>query len=473
LPLAAAVLDPQLRYVAHNELWISTCGLPPGRDLVGLAHYDVFPQIPATWREVHQRCLAGATEKSDLDVFVRADGKQENIRWVTTPWRGADGAIGGIVIFAENLTAEIDARTRLAERESLIRQLFERSPLGLNLCTLDGVWIESNPAFLDLIGYSREEADGGLTYWQLTPRSYDAQEAVQLESLRATRRYGPYEKEFVRKDGTLVPVRLHGFIVERDGVEYIWSLIEDLRGERELEEERIKAIHGNKLAMLGEMAAGVAHEVNNPLSVIAANVDLLREAVGTDDAAQVTESLRAIEDATQRAAAIARGLSRFARRPSAEAARPVDVNTIALDALQLCRARILAHGVQLTSDLRATASVRGNALALAQVLVNLLNNAVDAARGATTRGTSSWIRVSTTDGPSPGSVTVAVEDSGELPRELAERIFRPFFTTKKEGEGTGLGLSISRSIVEGHGGRLVHDAQASRTRFLVELPAER
>ena len=160
--------------------------------------------------------------------------------------------------------------------------------MGLNLCTMDGLWLESNQAFCDIIGYTQAEADGGLTYWQLTPRKYDAQEQVQLEKLRTTRRYGPYEKEFIRKDGTLVPVRLNGFVVEREGKPYIWSLIEDLTAQRaleaELEDERLKAIQASKLATVGEMAAGIAHELNNPLGIIDAYAFALEDARARGDA---------------------------------------------------------------------------------------------------------------------------------------------------------------------------------------------
>ncbi|MFO0685682.1 MAG: PAS domain S-box protein [Sandaracinus sp.] len=470
LPLGAAVFDREMRYLAHNARWDPAHGGRRNRDLVGMSHYDAFPEIGVGWREVHRRCLAGATEKSDLDVFVRADGEKVMLRWVVAPWHTLEGDVGGLVIFLENITESVAARTRLAEHESLIRQLFERSSLGLNLCTLDGVWLESNPAFLEIIGYGPEEA-AGLTYWQLTPRKYDAEEAAQLESLRTTKRYGPYEKEFIRKDGTLVPVRLNGFLVERDGVAYIWSLIEDLTAQRELEEERIKAIHGNKLAMLGEMAAGVAHEVNNPLSIVATYTFSLRDAIAASDAALIEEALSAIDDATRRAGAIVRSLSRFARRPSGHRMAKLDVNVVAQDALHLCRSRILTQGVELTSALGATIPVRGDALALAQVLVNLLHNAADAARSAASPGAPGWVRLSTMDGPRSGWVTMWVEDSGTLLPEVAARIFRPFFTTKKEGEGTGLGLGISRSIVEEHEGRLLHDPQAPSTRFVVELKA--
>jgi len=466
LRIGVAVFDRDMRYLAHNEVWLLAHGEPPGRDLLGLRHYDVLP-IRAEWREVHRRCLEGGTELRGKDFFDRPDGQREHLRWEVTPWRTAAGSIGGIIIYAERITEQVETERRLAERESMIRDLFEQSPVGLNLCSMQGLWFESNPAFLDIIGYTQDEADGGLTYWQLTPRKYDADEAIQLENLRLHRRYGPYEKEFIRKDGRLVPVRLNGFLVEREGVDYIWSLIEDLTAQRaleaRLEEERIKAIHASKLAMMGEMAASFAHEINNPLEIIDAFAYTLKEAIAAGDAAYLDEALAGIRAATARAGKIVHGLRKFARERD-DAPTDVAIATIVGDAMDLCRARIRTYGVELEVKVETASSVRGHAVELAQVLVNLLNNAFDAARVAPDK----WIRLVAVD--RGDSVVITVEDSGAgVPAHLDDDVFRPFFTTKPVGAGTGLGLSISRSIIESHGGTLTFDRSAPHTRFVVEL----
>jgi PAS domain S-box-containing protein len=354
-------------------------------------------------------------------------------------------------------------------REAFIRALFEKTKVGLNLCRSDGLWIESNQAFLDIIGYSREEADGGLTYWQLTPRKYDADEAAQLEALRTTGRYGPYEKEFIRKDGRLVPVRLNGFFVELGGVKYIWSLVEDLTAqralERSLEEERVKAIHASKLSTLGEMAASFAHEINNPLCIIDAYAFTLADPAERQDPAYVAEALDAIRSATARAGKIVLGMRKFARESERDPAEPFPVRKLVEESLDLCRAPIHSHGVSLKVEVSTEASVHARAVELEQVLVNLLNNAFDAARASEGKA----IRLLTRDeGP---SVVIFVEDSGPGVREeLREQIFRPFFTTKESGAGTGLGLSISRTIVEAHAGALTYEHDGATHRFAVRLP---
>jgi len=468
LPMPVAVFDRELRYIAYSESWLEAYRLRHS-DLVGRHHYEVFPEIGEEWKRVHRECLAGATVSREIDLFLRADGSTDYLRWTITPWHEPDGRIGGVVMYTEVISDLVLLARRLEEREDFIRMLFERSPIGLNLCRLDGLWLESNPAFLDIIGYTREEADGGLTYWDLTPKHYDDEERRQLESLERTGRYGPYEKEFIRKDGSLVPVRLSGFLVEREGERYIWSLIEDLTEHRKLERtaerERMKAIHASKLATLGEMAAGMAHELNNPLTIIDGYAGMLEELARAGDQERLEQAVASIRDATRRATRIVSGLRKFAREDDGERTRDVLLRDLVEDALQLCRTRIQNHGVALRASVETAVHVRCHDVDITQVLINLLNNGFHAAL----QGREAWVAIEARhDGR---FAEVRVRDSGPgIPAEDRERIFQPFFTTKKAGEGTGLGLSISRSIVERLGGSLALDAEAPETCFVVRLP---
>ena len=148
----------------------------------------------------------------------------------------AMGVFATIVIRRYERRQASDTVELLASEEKF-RLMFETSPLGMVLCEMDGTFVQANRAYLDIIGYSHEEALK-LSYWDVTPREYDENEAEQLRSMKETGRYGPYEKEYVRKTGERVPVLLNGMVVkEADGVERIWSIVEDITERKQAEEE--------------------------------------------------------------------------------------------------------------------------------------------------------------------------------------------------------------------------------------------
>lgn len=357
--------------------------------------------------------------------------------------------------------------TRDEQLGVLQQALFERSPIGLNLCRMDGLWLQSNPAFLDIIGYDRAEADGGITYWQLTPPEYHDAERAQLASLQERGVYGPFEKEFVRKDGTRVPVRLHGFIVEREGERYIWSHIEDLRMQRrleaELEVERLRLFQASKLASLGEMTASLAHEINNPLTVIEAYTALM----AADPSREALADARGhIHAAVARIGRLVRALRGFSRMPGEKPRfESVSLRRVAQTAVELCVVVRRSAGVAVTLDEGADVSLTCDPLAVEQILVNLLNNAMDAAHDSAGR----WVRVRVER--RGDAAVIAVADSGPgVDPALRERIFERFFTTKPVGEGTGLGLAISRSLAERHGGALRYVKHGEGGAFELSLP---
>lgn len=142
------------------------------------------------------------------------------------------------VFFASilDLTEFKQAEETLRSSEEKLRKMFEFSPLGIILNSMDGQFIEANPAMLKMVGYTLEEMNA-LSYWDLTPSKYEEDEARQLESLAKTGRYGPYEKEYIRKDGSRVPINLNGVLITgSDGTQYIWSTIEDITERKQAEE---------------------------------------------------------------------------------------------------------------------------------------------------------------------------------------------------------------------------------------------
>jgi signal transduction histidine kinase/CheY-like chemotaxis protein len=226
-------------------------------------------------------------------------------------------------------------------------------------------------------------------------------------------------------------------------------LVEDVTEQRALEAQLIQS---EKLAAVGQLVSGVAHELNNPLTSIAGLSEFLQERQGLPE--DDREHLRVIQEQADRAGRIVRNLLTFARKgtPGAEI---VDLNDIVGRTALLVAYELHLRDIELTEErVNSPLPVQGNRDELQQVLLNLVNNAVHAVRGLS-GGTPR--RVTLRTALEQGQAVVRILDSGlGVPGDLVPQLFTPFFTTKDPGEGTGLGLSLSYRIIESHGGRLAY-----------------
>lgn len=236
-----------------------------------------------------------------------------------------------------------------------------------------------------------------------------------------------------------------------------------------LRQAQAQLVMSEKMVALGELTAGVAHEINNPVAVIQGNLDVLREILGPA-AEPVMQEIRLIDAQVRRIQQIVTRLLHFAR-PADFAGREevVDPNAVIADCLVLTRHNLQKRAIAVEQDFATRRQVTFNRNELQQVMVNLIVNAVQAMpEGGTLRlSTADWNEA---DGSAAG-VTLSVRDSGAgMAPEVLSRIFDPFFTTKK-AEGTGLGLSITYAILERHGGRItVTSAPGAGSEFVVWLP---
>jgi C4-dicarboxylate-specific signal transduction histidine kinase len=247
------------------------------------------------------------------------------------------------------------------------------------------------------------------------------------------------------------------------------EIVERERAEELVATRQAQIMNSAKMAALGEMAGGVAHEINTPLAVIGLLAQQLREVVvaGSVDGAALASRLTMIERTSLRIAKVVRSLLTFSREADADSPAPASVQSLIDDTLELCRERFINHGVDLiVDDIPANLTITCRAPEISQVLLNLLNNAFDAVVDVSPR----WVRM-TVRALAGAGVEIAVTDSGAgIPDGVRPRIFQPFFTTKAVGKGVGLGLSISGALVEGHGGSLTIDPSSKHTRFVVHLP---
>lgn len=236
--------------------------------------------------------------------------------------------------------------------------------------------------------------------------------------------------------------------------------------ESQLEEERAKYLYSERLAALGEMQAGIAHEIKNPLAAIQMQAQVTKRALrnGAVTTEYLVQSLERIEGVVKRIEKIIAGLQAFSRNAESDPFERVSLRAVAEEAVDFCRAGLAKRNIEVSNLVPKDLFVYCRPAQISQVLLNLINNARDALEGFPDR----WIRL---QGEAEGSrIYLSVSDSGPgIPVAIAEKIMRPFFSTKAPGKGSGLGLSISRRIMEDHGGKLRLDSDSAHTRFVLEF----
>lgn len=236
----------------------------------------------------------------------------------------------------------------------------------------------------------------------------------------------------------------------------------------ERKNQSILLMRNSKLASLGEMAGGVAHEINNPLGVIEGKSKQLLKLItaGRFTPERGAEELKKIIEMSDRITKIVQGLRSFSRSGDKDSMAVTSVKSIVENTLILCSARFSSSSITLEiPDIPEEWSVNCRSGQLRQVLLNLLQNAYEAVNVLSEK----WVRI---DVKSSGSkVVISITDSGPgIAAPIVDRMMEPFFTTKEVGSGAGLGLSIAKGLIEDHGGQLLYDAVSTNTRFVIELP---
>jgi C4-dicarboxylate-specific signal transduction histidine kinase len=243
------------------------------------------------------------------------------------------------------------------------------------------------------------------------------------------------------------------------------------RAERAARQHLAELANASKMATLGEMAAGVAHEINNPLHTLTLTTHLLKKLLERNQLSPelLTGQLNRIESSINRMATIVSALKSFSRDSSKDAFESTSLKSLIQETLELSNATLNGRNMTLsTSEIPDTWVAECRASQISQVILNLLNNAFDAISGQP----EPWIRVEVSD--EGDYFQIAVSDSGaKIPDDVAKKIMTPFFTTKPPGKGTGLGLSVSSTILSDHGGGLSLDRHSQNTRFVMSLPKHR
>jgi PAS domain S-box-containing protein len=355
------------------------------------------------------------------------------------------------------------------------QRLSQTSSWGWKPSTGETTW---SPEHFRILGYVPGETKPSLeAFWQrVHPEDRPALSAAVEFAMRERRDFDT-EFRIIRPDGVIRHIHGVGHAVSSvpgDSIEFVGTtrdLTESKRAEEALRNARDELARVSRLTTMGELAASIAHEINQPLGAMVTNATASLRWLERDqpDLAKARAAISRIADDGMRAAEVIRGIRALARKVGPELVR-LDVTDAIQEVLALTRSERQRHGIELSTDLRpGDRPVFGDRVQLQQVVLNLIMNSIEAMSGITDRPRVLTISSSPAE---EGGLLVAIKDTGTgLDPKIAERMFEPFFTTKSNG--MGMGLSICRSIIEAHGGRFwVQPLRPHGTAFHFTVPAK-
>ncbi|WP_221088474.1 PAS domain-containing sensor histidine kinase [Deinococcus aquaedulcis] len=458
-----------------------------GEQVLNYMHPDEHEAIRA---EFAKAVFGGPGATSRLTSrFRRSDGQYRWLEWVATNLLD-DPDIQGMVMNSRDVTDWVQSEQALKESRRTFEVLFEASPDAVTLVDFSGDMpiVQCNEVAAQNRGYVREELIGQSTYVSLPNGEALLADPVANETFRQRVRESGrlrFEAEHLRRDGSIYPVEINLALVTLQGREMLLSIERDISerraAEAALQASQARLLSSEKLAGLGRLTAGLAHEINTPL---AATLNELHEAtrlaqeyrdsvghpeVTDDDHREIARELNTSIDAAQRNLTRIGDFIRKIRghtRDTVSQRRTFDAVAGVEDTLTMLAHEARAAKVNLLFERpREGVTLQGEPGRLTQVVTNLVVNAIHACP----HGADVTVRFAVREGVR----TLEVEDTGSgIPEDVLGRIFEPMFTTKEVGKGTGLGLSIIHDIVTGHfGGDILVDTRLGQgTTFTVTFP---
>lgn len=469
LPQKIFYKDLNSVYLAVNPAFARDFGAGP-EEFVGKSDFDLFPKDLAEKYRADDRRIMSSGVMEEMDESYSAEGERKTIRVLKSPMRDKDGKVTGLYGIFWDITDRVRSEEALRMAEESYRTLADNCHTSIYVVQ-DGKIRFTNPFLSQYSGFSPEDLLGRSILEFIHPEDRQMVRDKSIQMLKGETRT-PYEYRILDKSGqvrwiveTVASIMYEG---RRATLGSTMDITDFKSMQKELEETRNMLLQADKLSALGKLSAGVAHEILNPVNILSMRLQLMEMTEPLSDKAK--DALNICKAQIERVVKITRDMSQFSRL-NRKYVNPGDINQLIIRVLDFTAPRLKIENVDLALDLDpGIAPVKMDKFRVEQVLLNLVNNALDAMSERTARTLEVAAKTEVRDGRRV--VRIVFRDSGAgISPENIERIFEPFFTTKEPGKGTGLGLSICYWIVSDHGGRIwaENNEQAGASIF-IELP---
>ena len=473
-PVPMALLnDEQLSLTFLNPAFVQTFGYNLD-DIPTLADWwpkaypdpDYRQWVKATWQMAMEKAKQEQTDIPPLELVIRC--KNNSIKNVIISAAEIQSSEGVHLVILYDIT-------QLKQIEAKLNAIFNASVEGIITIDMSDIIVSANAAVETIFGYKPEELMG-CSINKLMPSSPKEMNDCSLP--HAVKCVGQIQEiEGIHKNGSVVPLDLSIAEYSIDNAHYFTYIVRDvsLRKQREQQDKEHldQLAHVTRLGLMGEMASGIAHEVNQPLSAISSYTQVSINMINTEnpDLVKLTEILYKTQQQALRAGRIIHRMREFVKSQSKHRST-ADINTLIHDAVSLCSAELKHNDIKLTFQLENNLpSIYVDHIHIEQVIINLIRNSVDALKNLPAkqqRCLTIYSRLILNN-----AIQVGVKDNGPgLDEEQQQKILTPFYTTKTDG--MGMGLSISRSLIEAHEGTLRFNSKAGKgSTFYFSLPVER
>ncbi len=443
---------------------------------------EEIPTLERLWETAYPDEGYRRLIKAEFSIIMREVAEGHPVKSIETKVMSRDGSYSdamirysplgqsgrGLMLFDDITNRKIIERS-LQASERRYRKLYDSMLDGFVSLDMDGTILEFNTAYLKMTGHTAAELYG-MTVWDLTPHRYhDMQKKIMQEQVLARGHSDLFEKEYIRKDGSIVPVELRIYLVQNDeGVNTgTWSIVHDITKRKQTENELLRT---SKIESLGVFAGGIAHDFNNLLTAIMGNISIAKLDLPRNS--KNKEILNEAEKASERAKDLTMQLLTFSKG-GAPIKKIASIRDLLVDTVEF-----VLRGSQIKTSFSIPDKLWNAEIdvgQISQVLHNLALNAREAMPGGGYLSVAAENR--TVAGKDnlpiePGNyITLRISDTGYgIPKKHIHKIFDPFFTTKDKG--TGLGLSVTYSIIKKHSGHItVESTERHGTTFTLWLPA--